>query len=81
MQVYGRDDFFGDNSKLARAAIDDSLVCLVRHEPVESCAVYPVALNASLITSVIIETACLKTSLPSMRRWPTVWVEDGPPST
>ena len=39
------------------------------------------ALNASTITSVIMPTACLKTSRPSIRRWPTVWVEDGPPST
>ncbi len=41
----------------------------------------PVALKASTITSVIMPTACLNTSRPSMRRWPTVWVEDGPPST
>ena len=31
--------------------------------------------------AVIMPTACLNTSRPSMRRWPTVWVEDGPPST
>src|SRR5882672_11209417 len=46
-----------------------------------SSAVAPVALNASTITSVIMPTACLNTSRPSIRRWPTVWVEDGPPST
>ena len=33
------------------------------------------------MTSVIMPTACLKTSRPSMRRWPTVPVVDGPPST
>src|SRR3979490_585205 len=46
-----------------------------------SSAVMPEALNASTITSVIMPTACLNTSRPSILRWPTVWVEDGPPST
>src|SRR3954447_12971049 len=46
-----------------------------------SSAVMPEALNASTITSVIMPTACLNTSRPSIRRCPTVPVEDGPPST
>jgi len=35
----------------------------------------PLAASASLTT------ACRKTSRPSIRRWPVVMVEDGPPST
>jgi hypothetical protein len=46
-----------------------------------SSAENPVASKAPSITSVIMPTACLKTSRPSMRRWPTVPVVDGPPST
>src|SRR6202035_205223 len=46
-----------------------------------SSAEVPVALKASTITSVIMPTACLKTSRPSIRRYPTVRVEDTPPST
>src|SRR5436853_536281 len=46
-----------------------------------SAALYPVAMNESWITSVIIATACLNTSRPSMRKWPTVPVVLGPPST
>src|ERR1044072_3150146 len=46
-----------------------------------SSADVPVALKASTITSVIIPTACLNTSRPSMRRWPTVCEDDGQTST
>ena len=46
-----------------------------------SSAVMPACAKVSSMTSVIMPTACLNTSRPSIRRWPTVPVVEGPPST
>ena len=81
MAVDRDDDLFGRDAELLRRVVDDALVGLMRHEPIDVGRRVAGVLERVLTTSVIMATACLKTSRPSMRRWPTVRVEDGPPST
>ena len=57
-------DLWRRDAELVRRAVDNALVGLVRDEPVDVVGAVAVALNASSTTSVIIATACLKTSRP-----------------
>jgi len=75
------DDFGRRDAELVCRTVDDALVGLVGNEPIDVGCRIAGGLEAASTTSVIIATAWRNTSRPSMRKWPTVPVEDGPPST
>lgn len=81
MQVDGNHNLFERDAQLLGRAVNNAAIGLVRNQPIDVVRGRSGCLEAASITSVIMPTACLKTSRPSIRRWPTVPVVDGPPST
>ena len=79
MAVEGDDDRSLGMPSFLRRAFENAPVGLMRHEPVDVLG--PVTPAASMVSChhvAILTTACLNTSLPSMRKWPTVLVRGRP---
>jgi hypothetical protein len=79
--IDGDDDPRGIEPKLACRRIENALVRLMGHDPIDFVRAVAGSVRTSLSTSARFTTAWRKTSFPFMRSLPTVPVVDTPPST